>query len=94
MLELMLSLFGPLPSGLREHIKINPAKWVPIWVNDALFMKNDVGEYIPREPLPLWKDQEDVEQDDRDFVGRILNLDPKLRPSAQELLKDEWFLSP
>lgn len=27
-----------------------------------------------------------------DFIQKCLTLDPKLRPTAQELLKDDWLL--
>jgi casein kinase II subunit alpha len=29
--------------------------------------------------------------EDRQFVARILKMDPRERPTARELLKDEWF---
>lgn len=33
----------------------------------------------------------EVLKEDRDFILKIMKLDPRDRPSAEELLEDEWF---
>lgn len=33
----------------------------------------------------------EIAVEDRDFILRIMEIDPRDRPSAQELLQDEWF---
>lgn len=81
-LELMLSIFGPLPPGLRDHIKESPAKWVVSLMIAALWMKNGLGGYIPSQSFPLRKNQDCKDPSDKEFIERILNLNPKLRPSA------------
>jgi serine/threonine protein kinase len=30
---------------------------------------------------------------DRDFIAKMMKLDPRDRPTARELLQDEWFKS-
>lgn len=84
----MLSYFGPLPWGLIEHIK--EATWCQVLTGlDESFDKE-----TPRKPFSLWRDIEELNPGDKEFLGRILNLDPSLRPSAEELLNDQWFHSP
>ena len=87
-LSSMLSYFGPLPAALIEHVK--DSFWCPVLVGlDQSFDKN-----TPRKPFSLWRDIAGLERDDKKFLGRLLNLAPGLRPTAEELLKDLWFLSP
>jgi serine/threonine protein kinase len=33
----------------------------------------------------------EITKEGRDFICRIMKLDPRDRPSARELLQDEWF---
>lgn len=35
--------------------------------------------------------EKEISKEDRDFLGRVMNLDPRDRPMARELLGDEWF---
>ena len=84
----MLSYFGPLPPGLLEHVKDSPWSVVLMNLNESFDAEN------PATPFGLWTDIDGLETSDKEFIGRILNLDPALRPSAEELLKDEWFGRP
>ena len=84
----MLSYFGPLPVGLLQHIK--DSRWCDVLTTlDQSFDKSN-----PRKPFSLWRDIEGLEAEDKEFFKRILHLDPGLRPSAEELLDDKWFVSP
>lgn len=83
----MLSYFGPLPRGLREHLHDSP------WCQVLTMIDQSFDQNTPRKPFILWKNIEGICPGDKEFIGRILNLDPKLRPSASELLNDEWFSS-
>jgi serine/threonine protein kinase len=84
----MLSYCGPLPPGLLEHVKDSP--WSVVLMNlDGSFDTEN-----PATPFSLWTDIDGLEPGDKEFIGRILNLDPALRPSAEELLQDEWFSRP
>lgn len=84
----MLSYFGPLPLGLMEHIKVSN------WCGVLTILDQSFDENTPRKPFFLWRDIEGLEPGDKEFFERILKLDPALRPSATELLKDKWFISP
>ena len=83
----MLSYFGPLPEGLIEHLRGSE------WCHVLTRLDQSFDESTPRMPFALWKNIEGIEPGDKEFFGRILKLDPELRPSAEELLKDEWFTS-
>ena len=84
----MLSYFVPLPLGLIEHIRDSPWCHVLIGLDQSFDINN------PRKPFFLWRDIEGLVPGDKEFFGRILNLDPGLRPSAEQLLNDQWFYSP
>ncbi|KAL8696805.1 MAG: hypothetical protein Q9201_007469 [Fulgogasparrea decipioides] len=83
----MLSYFGPLPPGLIEHVRDSS------WCHILAMLDQSFDKCTPRMPFALWKDVDGIEPGDKEFLGRILNLDPQLRPSAKELLEDEWFTS-
>ena len=84
----MLSYFGPLPEGLVKHIQGSP------WREVLISLDQSFDANTPRKPFCLWRDIEGLEPGDKDFFGRILNLDPGLRPSAEELSKEGWFRCP
>lgn len=84
----MLSYFGPLPMGLMEHIRGSN------WCGVLIALDQSFDKDTPRKPFTLWRDIEELEPGDKEFLGQILTLDPGLRPSAKELLKDDWFISP
>ena len=84
----MLSYFGPLPEGLTKHIQDSP------WREVLIALDQSFDTNTPRKPFCLWRDIEGLESGDREFFGRILNLDPALRPSAEELSKEGWFPCP
>lgn len=88
MLSNMLSYFGPLPSGLTEHIRDSP------WRDVLISLDQSFDVNTPRKPFSLWGDIEGLEIGDKEFFGRILNLDPGLRPPAEELLNHQWFHYP
>lgn len=49
-----------------------------------------IEEQNSRKPFPLLQDEE-VTQHDKDFICKIMQLDPRDRPTASELLADRWF---
>ena len=49
-----------------------------------------VEEQNLRKPFSLVEDKE-VTQEDKDFICRTMQLDPRDRPTADELLADRWF---
>ena len=86
-LDNMLSYFGPLPLGLFEYVKSSP------WSHVLVQLDQSFNKEYPRKPFRLWEFDE-IQPEDKQFFGRILNLDPKKRPSADELLVDPWFSTP
>lgn len=36
---------------------------------------------------------EELLKEDRDFIMKMMKLDPRDRPTAKDLLQDEWFFS-
>lgn len=84
----MLSYFGPLPEGLVGHMRGSP------WEEVLISLDGSFDADTPRKPFRLWRDIEGLESGDKEFFGRILNLDPALRPSAEELSNDPWFRCP
>jgi serine/threonine protein kinase len=43
-----------------------------------------------RKPFYMIKDKE-FEPEDKNFLLKIMKLDPRDRPTAKQLLKDSWF---
>lgn len=84
----MLSYFGPPPGGLTEYVRDSP------WRQVLLLLDQSFDINAPRKPFRLWRDIEELEPGDKEFLGRILNLDPGLRLSAEELLNAQWFQRP
>ncbi|KAL2361384.1 hypothetical protein RJZ56_005742 [Blastomyces dermatitidis] len=35
--------------------------------------------------------QKEISLEDKEFILRIMKMDPRDRPTAKELLEDEWF---
>lgn len=74
--------FGPFPETFKQ-IADQERLAVLIWI-----MQNSPPETL--KPFHLTSTQE-ICQEDKDFVLRIMKLDPRDRPSARQLLEDEWF---
>uniref|UniRef100_A0A093W1V4 Serine/threonine-protein kinase PLK3 n=1 Tax=Talaromyces marneffei PM1 TaxID=1077442 RepID=A0A093W1V4_TALMA len=77
--------FGPFPESF-EQIADQERLAVLIWV-----MQNSPPETL--KPFHLTSTKE-ICQEDKEFVLRIMKLDPRDRPSARQLLKDDWFRRP
>lgn len=75
-------IFGPFPESYRE-IADETIQAVMIHLMDSVSLEQmkpfiKVGE---REITPA----------DKRFICKIMKLDPRDRPTAQQLLEDEWF---
>lgn len=75
-------IFGPWPASYNE-----------IMDSERIQVLNYIDEISPRKTLRPFEYIEDVElvKEDKVFFLKFMKLDPRDRPSAQELLKDEWF---
>jgi hypothetical protein len=74
--------FGPFPVSYNE-IADKERLAVLTWI-----MENSPVESM--KPFNLTTSREICEED-KDFVLKAMKLDPRERPSAQELLGDRWF---
>ena len=55
---------------------------------DALI--NVIREHNLQKPFHRADDKE-LSEEDRAFICKIMKFDPRDRPTAEELLQDEWF---
>ncbi|KAK0115528.1 hypothetical protein ONS96_013982 [Cadophora gregata f. sp. sojae] len=73
--------FGPYPSSYQKMTDEDTQK-ILAFVMEAV---KDVGK-----PFHLIRESE-ISKEDKAFVLKIMQLDPRDRPSAKQLLDDEWF---
>lgn len=76
----MHRFFGLFPESFQEIADDN--------AKTTLQIIHDVGP--PGVPFHRVARRE-VSPADRDFILKIMKLDPRDRPTAEELLEDEWF---
>ncbi|KKK18560.1 hypothetical protein ARAM_006260 [Aspergillus rambellii] len=66
-----------------------------IWGDNFFIFKPKVprGHDVPPEKLKPFSlaSQREISKQDKDFLLKIMKLDPRDRPTAKELLEDEWF---
>jgi serine/threonine protein kinase len=68
--------------GLLQHLGDSP------WSQIFTIVANGFSEELPRAPFALWKD---LEPEFKDLVGKMTNIDPKRRVTANEALSHPWF---
>lgn len=56
----------------------------------CMVLQNYVNENRLWKPFMLVED-EDVAEEDKVFLCKLMKLDPRDRPTAKELLQDEWL---
>ena len=77
------SIFGPVPLSYQEIAddeRLEVLAKIIDFINDNNLKK----------PFYLSADKE-LSKEDRTFICKIMKLDPRDRPTAKELLQDEWF---
>ncbi|ORX92705.1 hypothetical protein BCR34DRAFT_629460 [Clohesyomyces aquaticus] len=74
--------FGPFPPKKTE-----------IATTESLHTIWWLSKEIPREKLTqfAWTTEREVVKKDKDFVGKIMKMDWRNRPTAKETLEDEWW---
>ncbi|KAK5011739.1 hypothetical protein LTR28_006375 [Elasticomyces elasticus] len=72
--------FGPFPVSYTE-IADDESLTILEWVTRVC---------DKRTPFALASEQE-ISKEDRTFICKVMKPDPRERPSAKELLQDEWF---
>jgi serine/threonine protein kinase len=75
-------IFGPFPSSYQE-----------IADEECLGIMTMIMEQCSPDTMSPFAltDPKEVSDADKTFLLRIMKLDPRDRPTAQELLQDEWF---
>jgi serine/threonine protein kinase len=79
-LERMHRFFGPFPVTYKT---LADDKTILHLVD---IMKS-VGQ---RKPFKIWKDPE-FKLEDKEFLCKVMKLDPRDRPSAKDLLNHKWL---
>lgn len=79
-LKRMYNSLGPFPPSLADII--DPDAF------EVIHFFNQQGP--PQKPLQRWTEKE-IPPADNEFIRRILKLDPRDRPTVEEILQDEWF---
>lgn len=76
--------FGPFPLSYKD-----------IADNETLAILTHIMRRVPREKMkPFGRITErEISKEDKAFILKIMKLDPRDRPTAKELLQDEWFTS-
>jgi hypothetical protein len=82
-LKRQFSYFGPFP-GKYEEIASQET------VTAILYLMQEIPH---SQTTPFYRTTErEVCKKDKEFIGKIMKLDWRDRPTAKELLEDEWFL--
>ena len=77
--------FGPVALSYEE-----------IANEDRLGILTSVIDYVNENQLQLpfsMSEDKELLEEDRDFIVKMMKLDPRDRPTAIDLLQDEWFKS-
>lgn len=77
------SIFGPFP---RSYIDIADDERQGI----LAVINSYIDENGLRKPFSMAEDPE-LTVEDRNFICKIMKMDPRDRPTAKELLEDPWF---
>ncbi|KAF1841374.1 kinase-like protein [Cucurbitaria berberidis CBS 394.84] len=77
------SIFGPFPYSYKD-IADEERQGILAAINNHI---NDNGL---RKPFSMAEDPE-LTVEDRNFICKIMRMDPRDRPTAKELLEDPWF---
>jgi serine/threonine protein kinase len=77
--------FGPLHERFKE---IADAERLEICAGAIVYIQEN------QKWLPFSESEDDeLARPDRDFIAKMMKLDPRDRPTARELLQDAWFKS-
>jgi serine/threonine protein kinase len=61
------------------------------WIEIFHVVRSSFSAEYPREPFALWQD-EIIDEDFRDLIVKMANLDPGKRITAREALEHKWFM--
>lgn len=80
-LKRQVQFFGPFPAKYAEIADQDTIE-VVVWLMENLVDK--------RKPFHLLTERE-ISRKDKDFIGWFMKLDPRDRPTADEILAHEWW---
>ncbi|KAK5139173.1 hypothetical protein LTR04_003826 [Oleoguttula sp. CCFEE 6159] len=78
--------FGPFPLSYEDVIDAEQNR-----VLAAILYY--IEEHELRKPFSMLQDEE-VTGEDKDFICKVMKMDPRDRPTAKQLLADKWFKLP
>jgi serine/threonine protein kinase len=90
-LERQLSCFGEVEAynGFLQYLRSgNPES---PWIEIFQVVRSSFNAEYPREPFALWQN-EAIDDDFRDLIIRMANLNPERRITAREALEHKWFM--
>lgn len=76
-------VFGPWPV---TYVDIAPDEKLDV----CTYIQNHIRENELHKPFEL-ADDEELTVQDKEFILKIMKLDPRDRPTAKQLLADKWF---
>jgi len=80
-----LVYFGPVPKSYIDLIPREDENWVVLRAAVQFILEND-----RQKPFEYVQD-DCLTEEDREFLLKIMKMDPRDRPTAKELLLDKWF---
>ncbi|KAL5328463.1 hypothetical protein ACEPPN_001962 [Leptodophora sp. 'Broadleaf-Isolate-01'] len=80
-----IAYFGPLPLSYFDFLPKEDERWE--FIGDATQYIIDHQKW---KPFAQAEDKE-LAEEDRTFICRVMRLDPRNRPTAEELLQDPWL---
>lgn len=81
-----VSHFGPIP---KSYLELIPEEDADRWhiLGSAVLKMREIGG---AKPFYITSDA-CLTEEDREFLLKVMKLDPRDRPTACQLLKDKWF---
>ncbi len=81
-----LAHFGPVPKSYIDLIPREDGDRWSILASATQYIKDNQKQ----RPFKLIED-DCLTEDDREFLLKVMKLDPRDRPTARQLLQDKWF---
>lgn len=83
----LLSMFGPVPFELIAHI--NDEYWGEL----LTALSEAVAEEDPSMRFANWKEKDfpNLNRETKTMILRMTNLDPKKRPTMEQIMEDRWW---
>lgn len=90
-LELMVTFHGPVTWEFLEYLDDDAWYTWLIHLNNRMTLERAHNPFSDLNEEEYWPHRHSSFSDFKRFVGRMLNLDPTLRPTVDEILNDPWW---